>query len=572
MTQTQNTQRFRAARDYLLEVSHDYDRAITGFEWPEIGPTFNWAIEWFDVVAVNNDRPALWIVEEDGTETRVSFAEMSHRSDQVASWLQANGVSKGDRVIVMLGNQVELWECGLGLMKIGAVMVPSTAALGVNEVTDRVERGRVRHVIANVSDTAAYEQVPGDYGRFVIGGAVDGWVSFEESHEASTTYVAPDLASSDPLLVYFTSGTTSKPKMVEHTQTTYPVGHLSTMYWIGAKPGDVHQAISAPGWAKHAWSLLFAPWNAEATIFVYNYSKFDAAELVNQMDRAGVTTFCAPPTVWRMVIQSQALKKPHALRELLSAGEPLNPEVISQIETNWGITIRDGFGQTELTASIANSPGTKIKPGAVGRALPGVPVVLLDTITGEPSDEGEICIDVSRAPRNLMTGYLDDSALNERVFAGGFYHTGDVAQRDADGNITYVGRTDDVFKSSDFKVSPFEVESLLLEHPAVAEAAVVPAPHDTRLTVPKAYIVLAHGWKPNPDTALAILRHARDTMPGFMRVRRVEFSELPKTISGKIRRVELRQREVAMKDGLIGAVEYREEQFPELKAPKGSAR
>ena len=565
MTATENTKRFRAARDQLFALGHDYERAVAEFAWPKIGPTFNWAVEWFDVIAAGNNRTALWIVEEDGRERKVSFQEMSRRSDQVAGWLRGHGVHQGDRVLVMLANQVELWECVLAIMKLGAVIVPSATALGTAELVDRLDRGRIAHVIANSVDKAKFDGVDGDFSRISIGAPVEGWADYAATDSHAGVFLPAVPEAEDPLVVYFTSGTTSMPKMVEHSQTSYPVGHLTTMYWIGAQPGDVHMSISAPGWAKHAWSLLFAPWNAEATIFIYNYSRFDAPELVRQLDRAAVTTFCAPPTVWRMVIQSKALDRPSALREVVSAGEPLNPEVIAQIRAAWGLTIRDGFGQTETSALVGNTPGVEIVPGAMGRPLPGVPIVLVDPITGVVGDEGELCLDLAGHPVNVMTEYLDDPQRNAEVTLGGFFHTGDVASRDASGTITYIGRTDDVFKSSDFKVSPFEVESILLEHEAVAEAAVVPAPHETRFTTPKAYVVLAEGWEPTDETALSIFVHSAASMPPYMRVRRIEFFDLPKTISGKIRRVELRLREVDAAAGHITITEWREEQFPQLK-------
>jgi len=335
---------------------------------------------------------------------------------------------------------------------------------------------------------------------------------------------------------------------------------MSTMAWIGVRPGDVHLAISSPGWAKHAWSCFFAPWIAEATIFVYNYSRFDATKLRNQLGRAGVNTFCAPPTVWRMLIQTDLGPKPEGLREVLGAGEPLNPDVIARVERAWGLTIRDGFGQTETTLQVGNTPGQPVKPGSMGRPMPGVPVVLVDPLTGEHADEGEICLELQRNPVNLMTGYLGDPQRNATVMAGGYYHTGDVASRDKDGYITYIGRTDDVFKSSDYKVSPFELESVLIEHPAVVEAAVVPQPDPTRLCVPKAYVSLAEGWTPNAETAKQIMEYARDHLAPFLKVRRVEFYELPKTISGKIRRVELRRREeTAHADGTPIETEHRYE-------------
>lgn len=558
---TTNTESYRAARDGLLALATDYDAALRDFDWPRLTGEFNWATDWFDVIAAGNDRPALWIVEEDGSEQRVTFADMAARSDRVATWLAGLGVGKGDRVMLMLGNQVELWEAMLAVAKLGAVIMPTTGALGPADLSDRIERAGARFVIANHGDAGKFDEVPGDYTRIVVGEPVAGWHDYAVAAAVeSAGPFRPGTEVTDPLLVYFTSGTTSKPKMVQHSQISYPVGHLSTMYWIGVRPGDVHLAISAPGWAKHAWSCFFTPWLAEATVFVYNYARFDAAALLDQMRRAEVNTFCAPPTVWRMLIQADLGERPLGLREILGAGEPLNPDVIAQVEKAWGLTIRDGFGQTETTLQVGNTPGQPLKPGSMGRPAPGVPVVLVDPITGSLADEGEICLDLTAAPVNLMTGYIGDPERNAAVMDGGYYHTGDVATRDSDGYITYIGRTDDVFKSSDYKVSPFELESVLIEHPAVVEAAVVPQPDDTRLTVPKAYVALAAGWEPNRETARAILEYARDHLAPYLRVRRLEFTDLPKTISGKIRRVDLRRREEqAHEAGETIATEYRYE-------------
>jgi acetyl-CoA synthetase len=566
------TRAYREARDLLLRHRSDPQAAAEQFAWPTFASTFNWASDWFDAIARDNDRIALWIVEEDGSEQRVSFADMAARSDQVAVWLARCGVRQGENVLMMLNNQVELWEAMLAVMKLGAVIMPTTTALGPQDLVDRVGRGHAAHVIANVADTGKFASVPGEYGRISVGGRVEGWHDYAESAEEGTAAFTPaSTAPSDPVLLYFTSGTTSRPKLVRHTQVSYPVGHLSTMYWVGVRPGDVHLNISSPGWAKHAWSCFFVPWIAEATIFIYNYSRFDAARLLEQIRRSEVTTFCAPPTVWRMLINADLAGGPGSLREVVAAGEPLNPEVIAQVRRQWGLTIRDGYGQTETTAQVGNSPDAPLKPGSMGRPLPGMPVVLVDPVTGEPSDEGEICLDLSGHPLALMTGYQDDPERDAEAMAGGYYHTGDVAVRDDEGYITYVGRTDDVFKSSDYKVSPFEVESVLIEHEAVMEAAVVPAPDPVRLATTKAYIGLAPGFAPDRDTALSILRYGRERLPPYLRVRRVEFYELPKTISGKIRRVELRDREQQAYDGSASVQEWREEDFPEL-ARRGPAR
>lgn len=566
---TDSTTALREARDLLLDLRHERAFAVEMFDWPDVGPTFNFAHDWFDAFARGNAGTALVIMEEDGSRRGYTFDELVERSDRLAVWLQWQEVEPGDSVLLMLGNQLELWVSMLAVMKIGAVLMPTTTAVGPAELVDRIARGRARHVICNAADAPKFDGVPGDYTRIAVGGA-DGWLDPAAAEELGGVRPQhPGNDSDDRLLLYFTSGTTSRPKLVEHTHTSYPVGHLTTMYWLGLRPGDVHLNISSPGWAKHAWSNFFAPWLAEATIFVHNYERFDAAALLDRLRAERVTSFCAPPTVWRMLINADLSDGPGSLREAIGAGEPLNPEVISQVEKHWGLTIRDGFGQTEMTATIANSPGQPVRPGSMDRAMPGVPVVLVDPRTGEPVDtsvpgaEGEICLDLAERPLTLMTGYQDDEDRNAEAMAGGFYHTGDIASIDEDGCFTYVGRTDDVFKASDYKISPFELESVLIEHPAVAEAAVVPAPDPVRLAVPKAYVMLAPGHEPTRETARSILTHARENLAPYLRVRRIEFYDLPKTISGKIRRVELRAREEELA-GCDIETEWRSDQFSEI--------
>ncbi|MFC8147766.1 AMP-binding protein [Streptomyces paradoxus] len=557
---TSATALFRDARDFLLEHREDYPTAYEGFRWPR-PEYFNWALDWFDEIADGNARTALHLVEEDGRETRLSFGEMSVRSAQFATWLRDRGVRAEDRILVMLGNQAELWITALAAMKLRAVVIPATPLLGPADLRDRVERGRVRHVIARTEDIGKFAEVPGDYTRIAAdaaGAVPDGWLPLDDAYGAAADFT-PDgpTRADDPLMLYFTSGTTARPKLVEHTHTSYPIGHLSTMYWIGLKPGDVHLNISSPGWAKHAWSNLFAPWNAEATVFLHNYTRFDAVRLMTEMDRAGVTTFCAPPTVWRMLIQADLTQLRTPPREVVAAGEPLNPEVIEQVRRAWNLTIRDGFGQTETAVQVANSPGQRLKTGSMGRPSPGYRVELLDPVSGAPgAAEGEIALALSDRPVGLMTGYHGDADRTAEAMAGGYYRTGDVASRDDEGYLTYIGRSDDVFKASDYKISPFELESALLEHDAVAEAAVVPAPDELRLAVPKAYVVLAAGWEPGADTAKVLFEHSREVLAPYKRIRRLEFGDLPKTVSGKIRRIELREATAAGSDA-----EYREEDF-----------
>ncbi|MEV4317210.1 AMP-binding protein [Actinocrispum sp. NPDC049592] len=553
---------FQSAREFLLAHREDYEAARSGFDWPRPAE-FNWALDWFDTLPA--DRLALWIVEEDGSERKWTFGELSERSFSVANWLQALGVQRGEKILLMLGNQGELWEVILAAIKVGAVIIPASTLLGPEDLRDRVTRGEVKHVITRSVDTSKFDTVPGEYNRIAVGEEVEGWMSYDTA--VCPIEFSPDgpTPADSTLLLYFTSGTTAQPKPVRHTHISYPVGHLSTMYWLGLEPGDVHMNISSPGWAKHAWSNVFAPWNAGACVFVHNYTRFDPVALMSQMDRCGVTSFCAPPTVWRMLIQADLtlLQRPPA--KVAGAGEPLNPEVIEQVRKAWGVTIRDGFGQTETSVLVANTPGQPVKPGSMGRALPGFDVVLVDPITGEPADEGEICLSLDPRPVGLMTDYMGASERTGEAMRGGYYHTGDVGSRDADGYITYVGRADDVFKASDYRISPFELESVLIEHEAVAEAAVVPSPDPVRLAVPKAYVVLAAGVEASADTARDILKYAREHLAPYKRIRRLEFMDLPKTISGKIRRVELRGRENEVNADTRAPGEFRDDDFPELK-------
>jgi acetyl-CoA synthetase len=557
-----NAARFVAARDFLLRLREDYSTAYRDFQWPRLD-RFNWALDYFDVMARDNTQPALWLVDEDSGETKLSFAELRERSNRIANALRGLGVRRGDRILVMLGNVVPLWECMLASMKLGAVIVPATTLLTKNDLADRFARGRVRHVIVSADAAAKFSELPGDYTRIVVGGDVADWVAYEKGYEASAAFTPDgDTRADDPLLLYFTSGTTATPKLVLHSHQSYPVGHLSTMYWLGLRPGDVHLNISSPGWAKHAWSCFFSPWNAQATVFIVNQRRFNARGLLDTIVRCGVTTFCAPPTVWRMLIQQDLSAWPVRIKELISAGEPLNPEVIEQVKAAWGLVIRDGYGQTETTALVGNTPGQKLKSGSMGRPLPGYRVALFDA-NGAAQKEGEICLVLEPRPTGLMQGYQDDQG-GVRAHRENLYRTGDVACIDDDGYLTYVGRADDVFKSSDYRISPFELESVLIEHPAVAEAAVVPSPDPMRLAVPKAFLALAPGHAPDRETALSIFRHCRTALAPFKRVRGIEFAELPKTISGKIRRVELRRAEAAHRQGgQRAALEFWEDDFSE---------
>src|ERR1051326_2310569 len=593
------TQAFRAARDFLLAHREDYAAAYAGFQWPKLD-RFNWALDWFDQIAAGDRRSqtALWVAYEDGRQDKLTFAELSEGSARIANYFRGLGVRRGDRVLLMLGNIPALWETMLAMIKLGAVIIPATTLLTANDVADRIARGRVKHIVCAAEIAPKIEAACGSCTRIAIGSKTPGWHEYEHGY-ASPSAFHPDgeTSADDPLQLYFTSGTTAKPKLVMHSHTSYPVGHLSTMYWIGIKPGDVHCNLSSPGWAKHAWSCFFAPWNAEATIFVINQSRFSARGLLDAITGCGVKPFCAPPTVWRMLITESLSDWKVRLRELASAGEPLNPEVIEQVRAAWGLTIRDGYGQTETAAQVGNPPGQQLKVVAMGRPMPGYKIRLLNgddqeqrgksrepahaasgvlqeqkqtepkrdspAVWSATTEEGELSLPLDPPPAALMPGYQGDDG-NLIPLEGPVYRTGDVVQRDTEGYLTFVGRADDVFKASDYRISPFEVESALIEHADVVECAVVPTPDPLRHALVKAFITLRAGCEPSRETALSIFQHSRKVLAPYKRVRRLEFVDLPKTISGKIRRVQLRTAEAERGPG-PKAEEFREEDFLELK-------
>jgi acetyl-CoA synthetase len=565
---------FQDARAFLLKHRTDYDTAVRDFRWPNEAQ-FNWALDWFDAGLAKDpeskDRTALGIVDvATNTETRLTFGELSRRSNQTANFLRDLGLKRGDHLLLLLGNVVPLWETMLAAMKLGVVVIPATTLLTADELRDRLDRGKAKVVVASQDQVAKFEGLGGEgFTRIVVAATSDhnGWRRFEDAAKYPETFAADGPTDADdPMLLYFTSGTTAKPKLVLHSHRSYPVGSLSTMYWLGLQPGDIHLNISSPGWAKHAWSCFFSPWNAGATIFICNQPRFDAKTLLTTVARCGVTTLCAPPTVWRLFIQEQLADYKVSVREVCGAGEPLNPEVIDQVKAAWGLTIRDGYGQTETTALAGNSPGQPVKVGSMGRPLPGYKVKVTDA-DSNPAKEGEIRLVLGAdRPAGLMLGYQGDDGQPKGA-DGETYQTGDVAFLDEDGYLTFVGRSDDVFKSSDYRISPFELESVLLEHDVVAEAAVVPTPDPIRLALPKAYVSLIAGTKVSRETALSIFQYTNSRLAPFKRIRRIELvSELPKTISGKIRRVQLRrlEHEDDRKDPMRGH-EFREEDFPELQ-------
>jgi acetyl-CoA synthetase len=552
---------FRKARDLLLELREDYHGARAAFVWPR-PERFNWALEWFDaeLAAGEHGRTTALKIIGDRVDMR-TFVELADESSRLANGLRALGARRGDRLLMMLGVVPELWATMLASMKLGLVLIPAMPTLAPADIADRLDRGGAKYLVAHGADADKFAGLAEGVERVAVGAAPPDWRSYDAILGAEVFTPDGPTRADDPMLLYFTSGTTARAKLVLHTHASYPIGHLPTMYGLGLRPGDVHLNISSPGWAKHAWSSVFAPWNAGATIIALA-TRFEPRAALDTLVEHQVTTFCAPPTVWRMLIQHDLRQWKVALREVNAAGEPVNPEIIEQVRRAWGLPLRDSYGQTETTMMIGNSPGQRVVPGSMGRPLPGYRIALIDA-EGLESDTGEIALPLRPRAVGLMSGYQSERGELAPI-EGSYYRTGDVASRDADGYITFIGRADDVFKSSDYRLSPFELESVLIEHPAVAEAAVVPAPDPVRYTIAKAYLALAQGHAADRATAAAIFKHMRGRLSSYKLVRRIEFAELPKTISGKIRRVELRQREAKLADkGERAEAEFRIDDFPE---------
>ena len=539
---TEAAEAFVAARDFCLRHRRDYETALREFTWPRL-EHFNWALDYFDAIAAGNDAPALHIVNEDGSEQVRSFSSLSRRSSQVASFLHEQGIRRGDCVLLMLGNEVALWESLLGLMKIGAVVSPATGLLTQEDVNERVDRACMRGVIANSAFLAKFQRVGGHLTRIAVGPAKP-----VGSRSTAVTLLRQPSNRMAPHALTIRSCSTSRrgpPPNRKWCST-----HIRAIPWatcprcstrafnqatvIGT---SVHPAgPSTPGAASSHRGMPRPPFSSTTT------RAFRRRPSSRHWCAIALRRLCAPPTVWRMLVQEPLADYRVSLREALSAGEPLNPTVIEQVKAAWNVTIRDGYGQTETTALVGNSPGEHPKPGSMGKPMPGMSIVLLDS-DGRPSDEGEVCIDLSNQPIGLTRGYFGDERTTSKAIRDGYYHTGDVAVRDDDGYLTFVGRLDDVFKSADYRISPFEIESVLVEHEAVAEAAVVPSLDDIRHAVPKAFVVLAPGHEPTRELAASILAYCANRLAPYKRVRRIEFAELPKTVSGKIRRVQLRELE-----------------------------
>jgi acyl-coenzyme A synthetase/AMP-(fatty) acid ligase len=520
---------------------------------------FNWAREVFEGrhVARAPGRPALIWADDRDHELRLTYRQFAEAGNRLLNLLRGLGLKEQQSLFVMLPVYPEVWLSYYAAIKGGFVLVPAATILSPSDIEYRFRQLRPGAVLADPVSAKKIDWAEMSTGhpipiKLITGGLRPGWISVDASRTESTEAAAADTKASDPLFLFFTSGTTGLPKIVTHTHTSYPVGHLTTSAWVGVRPGDVHANISQAGWAKFAWSSFFAPWNVGASSFSFYYSgRFDAPRQLQELQDHAVTTFCAPPTVWRMFILQDLNQYHFRFRECVSAGEPLNPEVIDAWRKGTGVTLRDGYGQTESTLMVGNLPGKEIKAGSVGwpSFLYDVRVVDEHGAEVKTEKEGNIAVRVSAHPPGLFAGYLGASPeVTAKAFRGDWYYTGDRAYRDADGRFWFVGRADDVIKSSDYRIGPFEVESALTEHPAVAEAAVIGSPDPIRGALVKAFVILKPGQAPSPDLARDIFLFCRTRLAHYKIPRILEFTtELPKTISGKIRRTELRTTEVELR-------------------------
>ncbi|HEY8343718.1 MAG TPA: AMP-binding protein [Bacillota bacterium] len=536
-----------------------YEDFVENFEI-KIPENFNYAFDVVDEIAATEpERLAMVWCDAHGNHRDFTFGDMKRYSNQVANYLKALGLKKGDPVLLILKRRYEFWFSLLALHKIGAIAVPATHLLTAKDLVYRINAADIKMVISVAEPEvlqhieAAEKEAPSLQWKLMITGEREGWLSLEaRMKNAADTFARPTGAegttNDDISLLYFTSGTTAYPKMVRHN-FTYPLGHIVTAkFWQNVKPGGLHLTVADTGWAKAVWGKIYGQWLAGSAVFVYDYDKFVPKDLLQVIADYGVTTFCAPPTIYRFLIREDFSK--YDLKKLeycVIAGEPLNPEVYAQFLKQTGLQLREAYGQTEMTVAIATFPWMEPKPGSMGKPAPGYDIDIIDENGNscEVGETGEIVIRTDRrTPVGLFGGYYRDEEKTNEVWHDGIYHTGDTAWRDEDGYYWFVGRTDDVIKSSGYRIGPFEVESALIEHPAVLECAVTAVPDPIRGQVVKASVVLTADYTPCQQLVVELQEHVKRVTAPYKYPRIIEFvPELPKTISGKIRRVEIRDKD-----------------------------
>lgn len=547
----------------------DYEAERRNFSL-EVPDYFNFAIDVLGKWASDSHKLAMLWVDQHNDVEQITFAQFAERSSRAANAFAGMGIGKGERVLLMLPRLPEWWEAALGLMKLGAIPIPCTTLLTPKDLQFRAEIAEPVAIITDTEGAAKFDQVREQCPSVRVSILVEhiyagaqraGWVNYQAVlRDASPEFVGEKTRSDDPCLIYFTSGTVGYPKMVLHTHASYPIGHtITAKYWLDLGENDLHWNIGELGWAKAAWSNLFGPWLMGAAMFIQDArGKFSAIETLQMLHDYPITTLCAPPTAYRMLVLDEPMaylqaNPPKALRHCVGAGEPLNPEVIKIWEKSAGLTIRDGYGQTETVLLCGNFPPLSVKPGSMGKPSPGFEVSIIDHDGSElpPNKEGDIAVKIKpQRPAWMFREYWQNPEASANCVRGDWYITGDRAYKDEDGYFWFVGRADDVIISAGYRIGPFEVESALKEHPAVAESAVVASPDEMRGEIVKAFVILAPGYDPSPELADEIKEHVKKVTAPYKYPREIEFVEsLPKTISGKIRRVELRESERAKKSG-----------------------
>ena len=522
----------------------------------EVPAKFNWVRDVFEplIVQANADRNMIELVTDKPSEAiTITYKQGSEKCNQLLNFLRNQNVQQGDDIFIMCGLNEGLWISYLAAIKGGLILIPAASILTVNDIVYRFQKASPKVIIADKDNAEKMEQALLQYNhpvkvKLLLDGEKDGWISYSVINKEEKEAIASDTNKDDDLFWFFTSGTTGMPKVVVHTQSSYPLGHLTTAAWIGLKAGDKHFNISQPGWAKFAWSCIFAPLNVGATAFAYvPKGRFVAGSYLKVIQNHEVTTLCAPPTALRMLINENLNEYRFSLRECVSAGEPLNAEVIKIWKDGTGIEIRDGYGQTESTCMICNLPGSHIRFGSMGK-----PTFIYDTLIADAEgnelpvhETGQIAVRMHPEKfRGIFKSYIGDDEKQKQVFKHGLYYTGDKAYKDEDGYYWFVGRDDDVIKSSDYRIGPFEIESVLLEIDEILESAVVGSPHPIKGQEVKAFVVLVPGVDGTKELSDKIFYYCRKHLAPYKVPRLLEFvTELPKTISGKIRRIELRAAE-----------------------------
>lgn len=533
---------------------------------------FNWYSDIFEPLNIQgnpDDKALIWMYNQE--EKTYTFKDLGDQTNQFLNFIRKHGIQKADKLYAQLPLVPINWIAYLACIKGGIIISPTATTMETRDIEFRFQSIFPEMVLA---DEKSAEKIDAAESKFekkiklklLVDGEREGWINVDEIFKEAKEAEAALTKSDDPLFYFFTSGTTGMPKVVVHTHFTYPVGHLTTASWIGLKKGDLHYNISQPGWAKFFWSSFFAPWNVGACILGYHADRFNAKEQLKDMERLGVTTFCAPPTALRTLIQENLNDYNFKLRECVSAGEPLNPEIIQVWKKATGVTIRDGYGQTESTVMICNLPGENVKFGSMGKPSFLYDIVIADDDGNElaPTEEGNICVRQQENTGNgIFKTYLLDKERLKQVFKNDLYYTGDKAYKDEEGYYWFVGRDDDVIKASDYRIGPFEVESVLMEHPAVKEVAVVASPHEIRSNAVKAYVILVDGVQASEGLAKEIFEFSEQHLARYKIPRIIEFvDDLPKTISGKIRRIELRAKEIEnRRDRMLIDLEFFHEKY-----------